>query len=1054
MVDFLKRRSEDLYSKLKSERNKLVDLYERNMHEVNGVIRYDVACGVINSSMISNVKVYTENQDSAVSTERECLNFDKIGYYNAYGNVDGYGTDASQGSRRVSMYDALKKNAKGKIVQLYSNDLCLKFGMVVLGEVPCLLRIMNDINKVHSTPQFIKDDDTTLGLAHSLEQTASEENREQVETENVFCRGLFKPNNYRGDAELLKNPISIWSLTDKSRNSIALFGFNSLIRMWGKNQIIDLAGNTLDINEETTLFAGFACIIDLADAEFAALATTGAQNAFIYSSKGIGRLGRCNHHAIRGSYCSNILVENIRSGNILYKNKNSYFGTAIFNNSSNIVFKNVHQEQLNKHVPRSSLGLNWYADLTMWELLSAKLETPKTFNPEFYQWLKWERIAEGEQDNYNNGMKTLYPVIKTYQELMSINTNLTADIAQKIHHFLQSAQEAYRASSINADDVHIQINPVHGHNFKPLVNGKITDGNQMARTTNLVCANALNRDKMNMYPDSIVYGFRAGSTIDGTGNLATQRDGSSNNIYLIDCSFDGSDASMMEAVSIATDDIGLFKTFNGQALRPFGYSNNRNLVAGVAAGSMLVSHEEIAEVFGVISPTSLGPLSLPYTHDNLDMAKIAFNNAKTANGDTLWNSAKQIGGLYKGNDVLESSLATLTAVCILSKYFTSPVLSGIEKNSNMDIGILAWRYSMMKNLNAFTANHIGLKSGYNGDLTDRVNNTDPNTRFNGELYGWFVGKDVSGDIRMDGTCKPTDIRNKDNDYIAAKEIPGNTNCYRNLLQSGDHYKVPLPEPSDDLFKFKLGFVDPLDKSSGITLTLCKSTDNSPVTYADCAILLGFDRVGLNTIKSESPVVYKLVQNLDGQNHVHKGLTSIRLDQIVDSAVIRCKARDMENVGFLPEPNLIGNKEFVEELGVADALRPGSKVNDCTGISLNGVTNCYVDDFEYREVEALGDICAIQVSGESTCVEINNVYCDELTAGSIYNGADHFNLSNKLFYYPTTMPPKCTGVYIAQKTDNCKLSNINAINLESPAIDQIKIVSINAPSISSKKCYNP
>ena len=84
----------------------------------------------------------------------------------------------------------------------------------------------------------------------------------------------------------------------------------------------------------------FACIIDFANAEFAALATTGAQNAYIYSSQGIGRLGRCNHHAMRGSHCSNILVENIISGNIKFKNKNSYFGTAIFNNSSNIVFKN------------------------------------------------------------------------------------------------------------------------------------------------------------------------------------------------------------------------------------------------------------------------------------------------------------------------------------------------------------------------------------------------------------------------------------------------------------------------------------------------------------------------------------------------------------------------------------------------------------------------------------------------------------------------------------------------------------------------------------------
>jgi hypothetical protein len=433
------------------------------------------------------------------------------------------------------------------------------------------------------------------------------------------------------------------------------------------------------------------------------------------------------------------------------------------------------------------------------------------------------------------------------------------------------------------------------------------------------------------------------------------------------------------------------------------------------------------------------------------MAKIAYNNVKAANPNTIWTNPKEIGGLYKGNDVLESSLATLSAVAILSKYFKSPVLSGIANNSNMDIGILAWRYSMMKNLKAFTANHIGLKSGYHGDLTDRVNNTDPNTRFDGEIYGWLVGEDVIGDPRMDGTCEPSKIINKDLDYNAAKSIDNNNNVHRNLLPFAGDYIVPVPEPSDNLFRFKLGFIDPLDKSSGVTLTLCNTLSDKAVTYAECAELLGFDSVGLNTKNDATPVVYKLVQNVDGQNHIHKGLISIRLDQITDCAVIRCKARDMENVGFLPEPNLIGNKEFVEELGAADPLRPGTKVNDCTGISLNGVTNCLVDDFEYKEVTSLGDIQAIQVSGESTGVDINNVYCDELSAGSIYNGADNFNLSGKLFYYPTTMPPKCIGVHFAQKTHDNKLSNINAIGLESPAINEIKIISINELGVSIKKC---
>jgi hypothetical protein len=51
----------------------------------------------------------------------------------------------SDGIISGTMMDALIHRATGKVVQLYADDKCLDWGMIILGTTECLLKIMDDI---------------------------------------------------------------------------------------------------------------------------------------------------------------------------------------------------------------------------------------------------------------------------------------------------------------------------------------------------------------------------------------------------------------------------------------------------------------------------------------------------------------------------------------------------------------------------------------------------------------------------------------------------------------------------------------------------------------------------------------------------------------------------------------------------------------------------------------------------------------------------------------------------------------------------------------------
>ena len=1119
----LKDKAYLLYNNLKENRTSLISYYNSN-----GTIRFDIATGLAYIDSNGNIqerskyiKQFDEFGNLIVDNDgkiiyKKILDFEEIKKINQNdGIVSG------------TMADALIKRATGKVVELYSNDQCLRWGMISLGTTECLLKIKEDINLIpydimplynvygDNIYKIDSENESSYGLVHSLP--------EKIERYSYFLRGQFKAYNYRGDAEILNNPISLWSYADKTTLSTSLFGLNSLIRMFGNNQIIDLEGHEISISECTNIFSPLASLINLSDGAFDSLSTRGCKNSYIYSSVNFGRLGRSNHFGILGNLCENILIENIHVGDDTTKNIGTYFGSILFNVSSNIVVKDVKQEHLNTNIVRSALGLIWRSDLTMNELLLGKLIRVQDWDiySNYYKWLKWENISEGEEDKYLNGKQTVYPIIKSIDEL---EQEIGLEGAIAVFEGLRAAQETYRISTKNIDDVSIQVDVLRGQNFEPLTNNKVITDEQVARTTNLTAANALNKDEMNMYAESSAYGFRAGSKDRGTGNLAkTKIDDAMHDIYLINFEFSTASASLEETVSIVKND-RIYRAFNDMGLRPFGYSNSRNPSSGMATATMLISPSYIAKTYGFSEAVNLSPGSNPYTILSgtiteskyaFDTAFFAYKNCSQEIKDS-WGNSENIHGIYKGNDVLENSLCTITAIGYLYKYFPESkiILDGIN-NSILDIGILAWRKSIMNEIGALSANHVGLNGGFKGDISDyNPGQSTENTSNQGEIYPWYVSKETTNYLtynietisidkkytsikfinefhnlyvgnnvlllagseeiyrtvlkvvsstkivvnslhhnnykklihyvgtRLDGTKTPKIIIDKDSDYFNATDI---------ITHDRSTVKVPylatsLPKASSNIFKFKLRPVSELYPEQGTIMYLVRVNTNpndiieEKVTYKHCADLLGFDYIGNNIISDLNEYVeYTLCENLDTQNHTHKGVMGIRLDQIKDSAIIDCNVNKIENTAFFPEVRLIGNKDYLYTLDVLQERRPGSHINDSYGISINGCENNYIENFSVSDNKCLGNNYGIQINGESANVDINGATITNLESGLIYTNADSYNLSNRTYYYSTFSEQDAIGVNIKKGCTNVILNNISGSGINSPSKDLSELI---------------
>jgi hypothetical protein len=942
-----KLKGEALYQKLRAERERLVKKYE-----AGGTIRFDEAIGLIpvggapgsstapaavGGALVANngrreTRVVDFREDGATIGTRVVLDLASIKAANI-----------ADGIPSGTMMDALKKRASGKTVLLFADDAALRYGTIILGEVPCQLKLMGDIvNAIRNAifPGFQAVNGTlngvqNTGLIHALPGT--------IEQESLTHRGFAKPTNYRGDVEYLKDPVSLWATTDVSRQPIMLFGVNSEVRMWGKDQVIDLNGFRIGAHERPNRVAAFSSIIDLSDGHFAGLSSKGARNAHIYSSTGVGRLARNNHFAIRGHFVKGLLVEGVSSGDSSTINHGSYFGTAIFNDSSEIVFKDVHQEMLNKAVSNSSIALSHYAQLTNVEVLLGYFERPSTWNASgaaACPWMKWEDKATADPDTFGNGKKTRFPVIKSEAELQA--AGVPAAETAKVRSALLAMQAAHRKSMKSADDTYIQVNTGHnalnvaGANRAGLsMNGlqQMSSVTQIPRSANLIAQNPRTSEGFR-YPDSVSYGFRVGSSSEGVGPLASSRGGTVQDIYILDCTFSGMHLAPMETLSIGVSGGGLMKTFNGNGLRPFGYMNSISDAASMAPAMLLVSKEEMESVVKA-SAAEAKPVDL------FDTAAKAVANYVAAGGSSAW-SAKKASGLYKGNDVVEAGLAAVEAAGLLKKHFRSAAAQGQlggADNSNVDIGILALRKSMMSALGAHTANHVGLKGGYQGDIFQ-----DDSTYYGyGEIYPWLEKADGSLSIDKDKILEQAAART-------------------NRRQTVAYSAAQLPDLSDSLFKLKLKDAD--------TLALVTADSETPVTYEQCSALLGF---GSGT----GPVEYKIVRNVDGQNHVHKGSFGVRIDSAAGFSVERVVIKDHDTKEAKDTVKSLGSDATQVAFGVNEESEPESGALKIRGISINGCTAGSIEDVLVADSKAGSQIVGVEVRGKSSDISVESVRSEGL-----------------------------------------------------------------------------
>jgi len=869
------------------------------------------------------------------------------------------------------MMEALKLRAEGKTILLEANDAALRWGPVLLGEVKCMLKLTaTHTGRIRNAifPQF--GPATQTGIIHSLPAFGGRP--ALVENEGLSHRGLAKRNNYRGDHEYLNNPISLWSAKDGSGQPLMQLGVNSEIRMWGEDQVIDLNGFSIGAHERPNRIAAFSSIIDLSNGHFAGLTSKSAKGAHIFSSSATpGRLARNNHFAIRGHFVKGLLIENVISGKSGTLNQGSYFGSCILNDSSEIVFKSFKQEMVNKAVANSSMALSHYAQLFSIELGQGYYQRPSVWAQiaPAYPWMKWEDVPAGETDNMGLGKKTAFPVVKSVEELVAAGIPTEAE-ALRVRKALLAMQAAHKKSMKSADDTYIQVNTGHGIIGKtfPMVNDEMTAANQIPRSINLIAQNPMSDASGVRYPDSVAYGFRVGKTADGVGKLAeaTITDGAPSDpfhtspeksisygatvkdIYILDCEFSAIHTSPMETIAFATSGQGKMNTFNGNGLRPYGYTNANTAAASVAPASMLVSKEALLEA---MSSKDVGP------YESIDTAARAVANTSAAG----W-TAKKAHGLYKGNDVVEAGLAGAEAFKLLKKYFSTgfaaQVLSGVD-NSSLDLGVLAWRRSMMLALGAQTANHVGLKGGFKGDIIQGhlADGTLVDTYAHGEIYPWFVSEDGSVSI--------------DKDVILAQPAVA-ASATKDRTLSSPYLGVELPAPSASLFRFKQ-----LSDSS-VQLVKCDEFDTA-VTYQDCIDLLGFGSVPAGKTGS-SPVIYDLLRNLDGQHHVHKGAFGVRLDSTEGFAIERLKVQDYDLTKVAPGTIGLGSVAKQIAYGVNDDAETESGVTKARAVVISASTEGRIEEVYAKDLASATYVNGVEIRGGSSAIIVDKALSEDLTGG--------------------------------------------------------------------------
>jgi len=1002
--------------------------------------------------------------------------------------------------KALTMLEALRLRGTGKTVLIGGSA---SSGSFPFDDVECLIRLERDIEWwPRRLKPFFSDDAQDANVAGAGETTA------------VNRRGLsrkFTGYTGRQENELNDQFGSIWALKEGNGGLQNGMGFANLIQIYGNNQVIDLNGKNIEFTEAPSRFQGFQALVNMGNGSFNHNTTIGATNATIYCSKGgTGKLGRNNHFSIRCHKSSDLLVENINIGGPSRRD-GAYFGSGLYNECSNVVWKNVTQHGTNKRISLSAMGLSHQAEMTLVEKLLGLQTTPgnqlggsgdsRAFADSSYPWLEWPAAADVNADvgttqggdasgtTFNQafgGKATLRPTIKTG----SVSANEKA--------LLLAAQSAYQGSKKNFDDVYIETHHTEG----------ATRGDANNRTRNLNFSSSFNAAEENHYADSATFGFRAGSDVIGVHNLPSSPGGDrQSGIYIIDCTFDEQPPELIEVLSIGkpNDEEGeggaQFKTGTESSLRMFGASNSFNPNRGLTHAMMLLNGEVVADKLGYKDAKSMRQLSTPSTMPAVDAgtgvvlsgAAQAVANSEAAeaanagSGSTpgQWTAGPSLVpvggaptafGLYKGNDLLEASLAYQTAARVLA----APGGAGTTTDggntiaaslgaANIDAGVLAWRKSCLDNYKDAAGNtgvlsafHCGLSGGPTGDIIDSVANmtatrADVIVANDGVIFPYAQSK-TGADQNADGTLAGA-VTDKDGILAGDAANP--------LPRAGKYVACNLGAPSDATFKMEV-FVPTESETNrpALALRLVKALTEVPVlAWEAWATLLGLDpsvgadettaraaavaAAGLpvgdpgSTAAENATQVYTIMGNFDGQAHTGKGNFGIRLDQISQFAIIRCNMSGHEITSLPTEKHILGDAS-VENLSLtASTDRPGSHMTDHNGIALTACTDGVVDGCRLENMEGIGAVTGINIQGKSDNIVVENNTLDHLEAAEVETNA-HVSGTVSSYSYPVGLAV-ATGIRVSPGSSRITLRGNKIGEVENSADSDVNGSRVSVPS---------
>ncbi len=203
-------------------------------------------------------------------------------------------------------------------------------------------------------------------------------------------------------------------------------------------------------------------------------------------------------------------------------------------------------------------------------------------------------------------------------------------------------------------------------------------------------------------------------------------------------------------------------------------------------------------------------------------------------------------------------------------------------------------------------------------------------------------------------------------------------------------------------------------------------------------MLGFSQVGKSKINDlDANVEYNIIPNMDGQNHIYKGIIGIRYDNIDCGEIKNCKIKDITQLGFMSEVNIIGGVNEIAESGAWQDSITGSKVNDIRGISINSCCNIKIDNVEMSNFTSLGNIYGTELFGVSNKIVVSNMTFRDSCTPTIFDGGegDSFHLTGKVWEWKACPAQEIIGLNIHCGVINESYSNIVTTNTCGPiAID--------------------